>query len=515
MDAKWALAVLMTAALAGCLGGSDDDPDEQEMLVPEDWYMHVTPNLGTDPDHDHGDPTQHSDMTTPDFEILGWDPLSTDYHGAPSGTWYCGETSETEDRALAVINSFDSDIAMVVVDVTDPTQPTMLGELALPLTHIYDSALSDDGRFAILATSPLDTGPDDATAIPGLTPDTYAVRPQWTDACGNTFQGPEDNLPYASGIVLVDLTDPTVPAVADYRPLPFIGAHSISEATVDSTSYVVASATNLVHQVSYFTFYTLEELPAVGGRLVEYGAFTSQYPGQEGIPTDTGRVAGMLVNGHVDATIQKHPVTGDLLAYLANWGGGMTVVELAGPGAILPVSVWDGFGAVHETLPLDELWGDRHITVIGQEGSQQAGATGWVALLDTTDPADPVAVAWWSLPFEELQWDTFLMFSTHYVEVVDRTLFIALYHGGVWAADASEEHWPALPTLGVFIPEPQGEMGVPVTGTLAPEVLDVNALSDGTLVVFDSYSGVFTLRHEVNPGVPVAPALDIEPAWLA
>lgn len=329
-------AVALLLVLAGCLGDGGDGGDGQDGplvagAVDADWALRALPNKGTDDGHDHNDPAQHHDLSTPNFQVLGWDPLVTDYHHEPSGGYSCGTVVDTADRQIAVYSSFTTDVAMLVVDVGDAAKPTLVGELVLPLTHVYDASVTDDGRFALLATDPLDKGPDlPPTASAGAA--TYTVRPTWRDACGRETQGPESNLPYASGLVLVDLRDPTAPAVIGYEPQPVLGAHSVSAATIDGTTYVVASTTNLVHGASYYVFYTLQENPVLP-QLAPYGVFTAQYPGVEGFQGG----AGAELNGHVDATIAKHPVTGQVLAYLANWNGGMGIVELAGEGRIVPV----------------------------------------------------------------------------------------------------------------------------------------------------------------------------------
>lgn len=517
--------LLVAVAVAGCLGG-DDPADDPIVTVPLDWYLHTIPHLGEDQNHDHTDPEQHRGLSTPNFQVAGWDPLVTEYHGRSSGTYYCGEITETEDRVLAAYNSFSSDVALIVVDITEPTEPHLLGELVLPLTHTYDAAITDDGRYAVLATSPLDTGPDTlgqaaadvlagtgTAAAAGVGSDTYRLTPYWRDACGNVSTGIGEDLPLASGVVLVDLADPTTPVVADFVPQPVIGAHSVSAHDIDGVRWVIGSTTNLAHPASYFSFFTVDDTP-LGGKLVPYGVVDAQYPDPEQ-GTGTGAPAWLL-NGHVDAAIQKHPVTGQLLAYLANWNGGMLVYEVVAPGLILPVSAWTGFGSIHEATPLGQLWNDRHITLVGQEGGKpnDQQATGMVALLDTTDPTDPHAVAWWTLPFSDLQWDGSLMFSTHYVQLSNDTLYVALYHGGVWAADASPEQWPALPTIGAFVPVPPGQMEQPFSATLAPEVLDVNLMSDGSLLVIDSYAGAFTLWFDRDVPVPPSPPLDLSPPWV-
>ena len=110
--------------------------------------------------HDHNDPAHHGGLSTPNFEVLGWDPLVTDYHGATSGDYFCADLGSLDGRQIAVSHSFNSDVALVVVDVTEPARPVFLGELVLPRTHVWDVAMLPDASYAVLATSPLDPGTD-------------------------------------------------------------------------------------------------------------------------------------------------------------------------------------------------------------------------------------------------------------------------------------------------------------------------------------------------------------------
>jgi hypothetical protein len=510
---RWTpVAFVALLLMAGCLGdGGDGDgtPTPPVGAVDAAWAARAVTNQGTDDDHDHSDPVQHEGFTTPNFEILGYDALVTQYHGRPAGGYYCGTVAQTEDRTIAVYHSFTTDVALVVIDLSDPANPELVGELVLPLTHVYDATVTEDGLFAVLATSPLDTGPDpDPTFLPALGP-TYSFRPMFRDACGNKHLGPETNLPYASGLVLVDLSDLTNPTVADYEPQPVLGVHSVSAAIVDGTTYVAASTTNLAHAASYYVFYTLEDLPVAGlPNLIPYGTWTAQYPSAEAV----GQQA--LTNGHVDATIQKHPLTQQVIAYLANWNGGLVTVELAGQGDIQPLGVWDDYdanggsemtGQWHSVRPLTELRDGRHITLFGQEigGRPSQRPTSLALLMDTTDPTTPKPLARWTLPVDP-QWDGGAIWSTHYIDLVGDTLFVSLYHGGVWAADAREESWPNLPSVGVFVPNAAPPDGpVALYADWDPLVMEVNHLADGTLVILDGTSGAYTVRFtEGDPRVP-------------
>lgn len=512
---RWMAAALPALLLlSGCIGGANDD-DGPPATPPvgatgDGWAARAVTNQGTDDKHDHGDPTQHEGFTTANFEILGYDPLVTDYHGRPSGGTYCGNVAETEDRTIAVYHSFTTNVVLQVIDLSNVTDPELVGELVMPLTHVYDASVTADGRYAVLATTPKTSVPENPpTFIDGVA--TYRDRLVFRDACGNEFQGPEQNLPFSAGIVLVDLADLTQPTIVDYDAQPILGVHSISTETIDGVTYIAGSTTNLVHGTGYFTFYTLEQLPGVGRpHLQPFGVFSAQYP----VAAVPDPQTTPLVSGHVDATIQKHPITGQVLAYLANWDGGLVIVELVSPGRIEAVGQWTDYdpgkgsemsGQWHSARPLPELRNGRHITLFGQEigGRPAERPTSLALLMDTTDPTDPKPVARWTLPVDP-QWDGGAIWSTHYLDLVGDTLFTSLYHGGVWAADAREENWPNLPSVGVFVPNAAPpDLPVALYADWDPLVMEVNHLADGTLVILDGTSGAYTVRFTENdPRVP-------------
>lgn len=212
------VGLLLLTTFAGCL--ADDGPDAEnpggnngDPVVSADWATNAI-FAGSNPEdsdfqtvHDLSDRSLHRGLSTPNFIEQGWDPLTTDFHQASAGGYYCGEVSTEGDRKYAVVNSFTSGVALVVIDVTDPTTPEKVGELVLPRTQIYDSAITRDGQFAILATSPLAAithGDGTGTA---LRQDTYTERMSFVDNCGNTFAGPEAEIPFVSGTLLIDLRD--------------------------------------------------------------------------------------------------------------------------------------------------------------------------------------------------------------------------------------------------------------------------------------------------------------------
>ncbi|MEA3190836.1 MAG: hypothetical protein QOD77_1418 [Thermoplasmata archaeon] len=567
-----ALALLLVLPLlAGCV--SDDDQAVQPNPEPQrapDWAARAI-FLGADPadtdgfpDHDHHNRTLHKGVSTPNFEVVGHAASDSAYYqGNAPGTGYCGDVSQHNgtSRQLAVSHSLLSDVGLSVYDVADRTAPVLLGELVLPLAFTYDAAIFEDGRYAVIAANP-DAGLEQDPAVPPV-----PLTMSWRDACTGTERPVGSNVdytPYGYSAILVDLADPSNPTVADFYEYPGgRNVHSISATTIDGIRYVATSGLGAVpctvpsvpglpqppppvppvaappcpnmvqvprygNLLSHYDFLTVEETASapdarLQARLVPFAVYT---------PSDQTHIDPSLLylsNGHTDATLQKHPVTGQVIGYLADWDGGLHTIRLQKaaaevpdglPGQAIPLGSWGAApgddptqnrGNIHSAKPIAGLRDGHHYTLTGQEVVGRPGGrpTGQIVLLDTTNPAVPYPKARWTLPID-VQWpgSLGLAFSTHYPILVEDTLFVAMYHGGVWAADASQENWPDLPSLGVFIPDAD-VVGTPAHASLAPEVLEVLDLGDGHLLVFDGDSGAyvvkFTGRH---PDVPPAMAWD-------
>jgi hypothetical protein len=117
----------------------------------------------------------------------------------------------------------------------------------------------------------------------------------FTDACGETTRiALPGEAPYKAGTLLVDLADPSQPAIVDFSPQPLLGPHSVFATKVEDTYHVLSSPTNLAHPATYFSFHEIRTTPA-GPQLVDTGRYASQTPPSEHEsdepPTDRLRVA--------------------------------------------------------------------------------------------------------------------------------------------------------------------------------------------------------------------------------
>lgn len=556
---------LAIPVLAGCFGGGEDDGNAgpggrgPPLTFRDDWAERAVPYTNDVMDHDHFDPAQHQGLSTPNFQELGWDPLISEHYGRSAGGYLCGDSVSTGERKLAAVHGIGTDVAFELVDVTDPATPTVLGEFVMPRAASRDVALTPDGGHVAVAISTPDAqeanaytatpvrstastpeeraldeagtaywrSPCNAGPVPvGRVADLVRVLADDTDIAGTELadladapetDAPEDEAPWPPGVMLVSVSDPKAPVIVSFYPLPVLGAHSVYAGELEGRTIVIASVVNLATAVSNFWFLEVTETP-VGQRLVLLSLYQEQ--AQEG--------GAPPLNGHNDGVLQKHPVTGQPLAWLANWHQGVAILDMSDPRAPQVIGRWDdntqplagfdpdsppyfgllvedGSGDVHEAIPLDTTWNGRHYTFVGQEILARPTGTpsGLVNVLDTTDPTNPVAVAVWTLPVD-VEWDASLVFSTHYLSFYEKTVFVAHYHAGVWAIDMSClpdcKHPPAV---GAYIPanvSPKPPPDGPYDWT--PTIMDANSLRDGTLVVWDSSSGIYTVAYDTSQPAP-------------
>jgi hypothetical protein len=486
-------------ALAGCVApGSAVDPQSADTgEVPAGWWENAVPSSITDPDHDHGDRSQHLNLSTPNFEVLGWDPLVTEQFGTTLTGMGCGGTVTREDgMRLAIVHSISTDVSFVVADVTDPLAPRMVGEFYMPNAVVWDADISADGMHVLVGAYPFVLGgplvlPVGAGAALPAPVDTAPFQMTFRNACTGEVRevGPLNYFPYGPGIVMVGIQDPANPVFEDWVSQPAIGPHSVGSQMIDGVLYATSSVTNLQHQSSYYTIFTIE-----GSKLVP--AHVIRTPGNPP-PTE--------LNGHTDVFLHKHPFTDQVLAYLANWDG-MYVYDITGPVAT-EVSAWYDDGSVHTTYPFPYVSGDKFYLVVGQEVGEPAELpTGWVYILDITDPAAPKEVGRWTMPVKPKWDDGGLQFSPHYVAILNQTMFVTNYHGGMWAVDISDLTAPAA--IGIFVPERESPANYDGAESYGPTLEDVIVdPATGILTTWDNAGGVYQLRF--NESMPKVPA----PRW--
>lgn len=547
MRSALVVLVMLLTLVAGCIGDNDQGTDDTVTTTfLSDWSERALPYSG---DHDHADPKHHQNLTTPNFEILGHDPLISPHYGTTPFGYLCGDAGETLDgRRLAVVES-RSDVGFAIADITDPYAPQWLGELVMPRTYVYDLAVVPDGKHVVLVTSnvkntvpelpvdapaPLgtpaarlaqtptdtmtDTTTDTPTDTPTLTTDTDGTlrNPDilWRTACQPEgapmrWAAAEDPVPRPVSMLLVDIQDPENPAVIDQRPLPGYG-HSVFTTMMDDEILMLVSSVGNPNAQNW-QFYTLLDTPAQA---------TLQYLSTVTSPLHEDMDTAAL-GGHTDGWIHTHP-NGQQLAYLVG-GRDFLVVDIADPTQPETIGYWTDavpgrtgpVANLHSAYPMPELMDGRHYTIIGPEygGHPEGQPSGNVWVIDTTDPTDPHEVAAWTLP-HEVDWNGTYMFSNHYLTAYKTTIFVSMYHGGVWALDlgaVTPGEFTLLPSVGVFMPAKEVEKPPAEKFRWAPTLEEVLSFPDGSLVTFDSMSGLYTFRFDASDPAPSPEPWPVEP----
>lgn len=519
------LLVLVAAGCATPGGGGDDGEDAQPGVA--EWSTRA---LASGDGHDHANLSQHAGLSTPNFRIVGWNPLVSASVGRTLRGNLCGDAGAVEGgRQLAVVESRQG-IAFSLADVTDPANPQWLGELALPDARTYDLALVPDGRHVVLVTS------EAHSLVPQTQIQTQAQSSiLWRSPCAegglarwHEVQGAQpDPLPHRASVILVDITDPSQPRIVQQLPLVGYG-HGVSSTILDGMTWVALATVGCVtgtppppvrppvgvprpcpSAVATFQFYELVDTPA-GGRLVHLSTF---------VPPRPQEIDPMRATGHTDAWVAKHPLTNVTMGWLASGNDGLLVLDLTDPRAPKLVGRWNDYdperpgdtGQMHSIRVVPEPWDGRHYIVTGPEFAERPvdAPTGIVRVLDSTDPANLREVAAWTLP-HDVEWNGTFQFSNHYLTTWNRTIFVSMYHGGVWAIDtAGIGHQPftLLRSVGVFLPDRVSPAPPEETFRWTPTVEEVHALPDGTLITFDSNSGLYAFRYDdrTNPVPPPEP----------
>lgn len=521
-----AILLALPAVVAGCLSSVPDVlPGDKAASLAPTWYEAA---LVHDEGHNHTDIREHQNLSTPNFHLVGYDPLATDHYGGkPAYGYGCGGVATRADgRVLDVVNAFQDDLTFVLVDVTDRAKPTKVGEFYAKGMGSYDADLTPDGKYVVLAF-------DQQTRLPagGL----VAEAPQlgFRGACADN-QDVRLALPMdavvTAGIVLVDVSDPAHPQFADWDPLPGRNLHSVSTASIDGVTWVMGSVlggaprppgspvSTGLHQLSYFVFDNIEQTP-LGTKLVRVTTYNTPPATMSG---GDAPVTIPVRNGHTDVSMMKHPKDQKTYAYIADWEGGVLIVDMSNPQAPQLVSQWvpshalgvnpNGDGpcyltAIHEVLAAPAMWDGHHYLFAGQECPFKTDLHtpgGHVFVLDDTDPADLKYVGEWHLPADTGVWTTEYQASPHYLALVNRTLFISDYHAGIWAADVSTpEALKSPPSIGVYLPTVTSPF-MPEENGAIPMDEQVDALPDGTLLVNEDTTGFYVLRFDASDPAPPA-----------
>ncbi len=467
--------------------------------------------------HDHTD-RHHHNATTPNFRPVGHDPMISDHYGQTAGGYLCGDAAETLDgRRLAAVES-RSDVGFALVDVTDPADPEWLGEMVMENSYIYDLVVVPDGKHIVLVTAhtkgpvlPAATSVAPHVSVAGgvwLEPaagtsvaDAAEPTLRWNTPCSSTPVA-SDPIPREAAILLVDISDPANPAITNHHRLLGRG-HSAFAVDQDGRMLVMAVTLGPDLINSWVQLFEVDTAGDVG-ILVPLSNYRAPL-------TETDQVQGNIWH---DGWISAHPSRGWLLHAVG--GHNYHILNVDDPRQPRPIAAWrdddpaaTGWtGNLHGVIPIYDFAPGFDIAIVGPEwgGHPEDHPTGIIRVLDISELDDVTEVGAWTLPHDVFWEDgATYQFSNHYYSVSGQTMFISMYHGGIWAVDLSPIRpggWANLPSIGVW--QPTADVQSAITVRWAPTNEEVFAFDD-TIVTFDSNTGLHTATWTREPMPAPAP----------
>lgn len=357
----------------------------------------------------------------------------------------------------ALVSGMEGGLAFAILDITDPAKPKAVSYWP-SAAQGWTARFSEDGNYVFYGCQML--------GVPsGLATGTY-----------NMVKGDckDPNAPHApgspqGGIVVVDVHDKAKPTFVDF--LPGMAAHNLFVASINGTDYVFTNGVNII------------KFDAAAGKLEE----VANVPGVH------------------DATVARHPITGDWLMFTGTQE--LSIYNVNDPAA--PEVVWEApkdkkeFVGWHEQTLIPGVVDGRVVLALGGESYLSAsGVPDIVSFVDVTDPERPALLSQWKPPFEsKLPWAGYL-YSVHEMAATPQgQVAISWYHGGVWVVDVSTKERQAEPvTLAAYlpnklptaIPSQFWQTAVPYV----PFVWGAGWDARGYLVVPDMHTGVYVMEPE-------------------
>lgn len=366
----------------------------------------------------------------------------------------------------------DVDGGLWVFDITNPAQPRLTGQFRMAGNVGGDRSLeaTEDANWVVLGTEAI--------------------------TCGNHLN------PFLPGLYLLDVRDKANPKLADY--VPDTGVHSVMVHRVAGKDYVVTLGADAFGK-------NIREIDAGSGKFKEVGVVPIAH----------------------DGTIADDPALGHPVLYVANVDN-LQMYDFSDPSKPVRLGSWSppagGDHYVH-AVAVDWVEG-RRILAVESEDWTSAPSPLWI--LDATDFADLELLATWTnpagAPANAKQSGSSLAFSTHNPRLENGTVYMAHYHGGVWALDVRTLAKARAPeVMGYYLPhEDHGGYRPQSSSSLlplpaypiceggfqfdeSPNTMDVE-VRNGIVYAADIHTGLYALRWDPKqvPGA-TAPDADDQP----
>lgn len=460
-----AFILLAASALTGCIGALDDaedlDPtntDDQPTFVPPAADTDLTDAI--DPNHaDHHLPQLHENSHR--LEQVGYTNFAGFYPPDYNGGW--GEVDVHDGRDLAAVASVNGKLGVTLVDISDPTSPTPLSYISSTGAE-FDARFTDDGDYLVFGCQ--------------VSPPTLGGEPMVLGDCAGDTQPHAPNQEASHKTVFYDVSDPENPELAGI--VDTNAAHNVFSTTINGTIYAF---TNAVEIIEFDPTKPVEEAAEV--------------------------VAN--VQGTHDASVHKHPITGDWLLYTgATEDSSLAIYEVndpTNPQVVVNGGV-EGAVAWHEQTVSPTVIDGRVLAIGAGETFSSTGDVGgderqYASVIDVTDPTSPELLGTWQLPVDmQLPYANY-RYSAHNIDITPHgQVAMAWYHGGIWVFDVSTQERQEDPaTLGFYQPHELWSPVLPASffqldHAMVPVVWGGMWTEEGRLVLGDLYTGLYVLEPE-------------------
>lgn len=454
------LLVAAVLSLAGCITPNAEPPVEAStaelpaVFVPEvpefDWSTVV------EPDHaSHQLPELHAGGNG--LTLKGMAPIQDIL---PLGTR--GSITQVDVWGdYAVVSGMEGGMAFAIVDISDPSAPKAVSWYPSQADG-WTARFSDDGMYVFYGCQMFGAPYTPATMVRGTCEDPESIH------------APTD--PNPAGVIAVDVSDKANPRFVDF--LATGGSHNIYVTQIGGFDYVFTAAT------------TILKFDRAAGELTQ----VAEVPGVH------------------DATVQRHPITGDQLLFTGT--GELVIYDVddpANPEIVFEGTGEEGWTGWHDQVMVPGVVDGRVLLALaGETGTAAtAGVPDVLSIVDITDPAKPTLLGKWEAPWGALVPWTSYLYSIHEMAATPTgQLAVSWYHGGVWVLDVSTQERQAAPaTLAAYLPN---ALPTAVPSTFAqtpvpfvPFVWSAAWTAEGYLVVPDMHTGLYVLEPDYGlvPGI--------------
>jgi len=360
---------------------------------------------------------------------------------------------------------------LLIVDVSNPAQPKLTGELALDDTTTTELKVNEEGTIAVLTNERASFPP----FLPADASDEERVQKRLDNAKKS-----------ALGFTVIDVSDKSNPKMLSRWVNRAPDGHR-------ETCHAV-----FVHKTYAYCASIGGEVR--GGRgVVIVDISDPKNPKEIAVLTnptlDFGKHQDEAAIWTHDLWVQDDP-SGRVFAYVANGHGGLQIWDVTVPSYPLRVGSWTEWGM--------DFWAhsarstpDGKITVVGPE-EEDKGPPGFLAILDTSNVQSPRLLSTWKIPGHDWQSEEEGGFWTpHYYDIAHNRIYLANYHAGVWVIDISDPTNPK--TVASFGPEsykPRSKDAPALSGSFQPIVPFTWAVEEngGYVYVSDMFSGFYVLK---------------------